>query len=1578
MIKPNWDIFKAKFSENRQATFEWFCYLLFCREVEKPFGILRYKNQSAIETDPVEKDEMVVGWQAKFYETTLSNHKDDLIGTVEKAKKGYPAINRVVLYTNQEWGQSKGTEPQGKKDVEAKAKELGIEIDWRTASFFESPFVAIDNEIIARHFFAIEKSIFDLIKEWQRHTGNILNEIQTNILFNGQIIELDRGTSIDKLKKNAERVIILSGTGGVGKTAVIKKLYEELEENTPFYVFKATEFELRHINDLFTNFSIQAFMDFHKEGAEKIVVIDSAEKLLDLRNTAPFKELLSLLISNNWKMIFTTRDNYLEDLNYQFFEIYKIVPANINIQNLEIADLVAIAEKFNFVLPKDGKLLDLIKNPFYLNEYLRFYNKDEEISYTEFKRNLWNKIIRKGKPAREQCFLQAAFERANEGQFFINPNCESRVLDDELKKDGLLGYESAGYFISHDIYEEWALEKIIEIAFSKKTSNKDFFNRIGSSRPIRRSFRNWLSEKLALETKEIKNLIEEVIKDAATESFWKDEMFVSVLLSEYSAAFFAIFSEELLSDKQDLLKKMTFLLRIACKEVDADFFKRLGVKDLDVLSLKYVFTKPKGQGWKVLIRFVFDNIDRIGIDNIFFILPVIHDWNSKFKEGETSRYSGLIALQYCKGIIEMKTYFPRDDTKDQILQTILYGAAEIENELKELLDSIIKNKWKYHRDPYFELSHAILTELEGITLCKILPKHALRLADLFWIHIPRKDERYYSDIGVEKYFGMESDHLDYFPASSYRTPIYWLLQVALIDTIDFILEFTNKTVGLFAKTEFAKHEVKEAEIFIGQGKPSKQFISTRLWCTYRGTQVSPHVLESMHMALEKFFLENGKNTDSKALESWLIYLLSKAKSASISGVVASIVLAYPEKTFNVAEILFKTKEFFLYDTERLVLDQTQKSSLLSLQNLGTLPKNQMHEDERLQACDDKHRQKALEHQFLNYQFFISEGTSEAEADRRQKALWAILDKYYAELPKASEETEADKVWKLYLARMDRRKMNPTTQKTDEGIIINFNPELEPELKEYSEKSLERSNEPRKYISLYLWAHNKLRNDEQYKQYEEYEKYPKLAFTQTQEIVARLRAMREPKAGDLQYAEDDNSFYLFNRSIPADACAVLLRDYFEILSKEEAKFCKEIILEYAKQFAQPHYTYQISDGSQAAFMVLPILFREFPEEGEIIKTILLLGSFDDYPVGMGGSSRFGAFSIMAIHKLWENNFEDAQSLLFGYLLLKPEYDRLREIIRKENYGREIYRVEENEITERLLRECEIAIQKVIDSKVTAEELGDIRALNLRILRTAFQLVPLKTSNKDHKAIVTEIISAFAEQIFSRDRDDKVDYEVKRDFLEKLAYFVLSCQKEDIADYLKPILDKFNGSEPIADLFERFITAEDYLNAYENFWDVWNLFKTKVIELCKHGDRYWYVDKIVKSYLFAQNPWKETAVEWHTLKEGDKRFFKEMADEIGHCPSALYAITKLLNDIGSPYLDDGVAWIADMLRKNKEWMDSRIQDDIIYYLEHVIRKYIYKNRERIKKTAKLKQDTLIILDSLIERSSVVGYILRETIL
>jgi len=1567
MIKPDWNIFKAKFSENPQTNFEWLCYLLFCKEFKQDKGIFRYKNQSVIETDPIKIGTEIIGWQAKFYNTTLRDNKDEILSTLERTIRDYPRITKVIFYANQEWGQNRGRKPRGLIEIEEKAEELNINLDWRTASFFESPFMCSENEIIAKHFFTFDKSVFDLINKQEEHTESILEQIKTIFNFKGQVFDIDRKKVIDEIKNAQSQIIILSGIAGVGKTVVIKKYYEEQKSEIPFYVFKASEFNnLRNIDEFFRDFDFIEFVNAHKNDKEKIFVIDSAENILEINNTDPFKEFLQIIIENQWKVIFTTRDNYVDVLNTDFSGIYGIIPFNINIQNLTEEELIKLSDKYKFNLPTDHKLCELIRNPFYLNEYLKYYTEKETLNYKGFKEKLWNYIITQCKPFREQCFLQIAYDRASSGRFYVNPTCESSVLQ-ELLNSGILGYESPyGHFITHDIYEEWALERIIESEFLSKTSIEEFFSKIGDYLPVRRCFRNWLSEKLLLKQEDIKQFIEDAIISPIAQH-WKDEILISILLSDYSESFFEIFKEELLKDNQTLLKKLTFLLRLACKEVDNDFFNQIGIKHIDLLKLSVLLTKPKSKGWESLIKFIFDNLNSIDIENITFILPVLYEWNSKFKTGETTKYASLIALKYYQWIIEQDVYFSHDDTENKLLQTILYGTSEIKEELKDIFEKVLENNWKYHRDPYYDLVKIILVPkmengFAGLEVGKILPEYVLKLADLFWTYTPQKDELFFhSSIEIEQYFGIEESHLDYFPASAYQTPIYWLLQFSTQKTIDFILRFTNKTVECYAKSDLDKNQVKEVEVLIEKDETIKQYISNRLWCTYRGTQVSPHVLEAIHMALEKFFFERVKNTENETLEYWLMYLLKNSKTASISAVVTSIVLAYPEKTFNIAKILFKTKEFFFYDTSRWLLDQTAKSNYSI--GYGFNYHNKIYPDERIKTCDNKHRKWSLEHLFLNYQLFRSKEISEEEAERRQKELWEILNNYYSQLPDKSKETEEGKTWRLFLARMDRRKMKITTEKLDDGITIKFNSEIEPELKKYSEESLAKSSEFIKHTPLKLWASYKIKNDEKYKEYNGYEINPKQALKEVKEIIREIEKNKSQE------------FFLFNHSIPAEVCSVLTKFHIDKLSKKEKEFCKNIILEFASLSLKTNYQYQISDGVESAISVLPILFKEFPEERETIKTILLLTLFDPHNIGM--YAEFADFPTHAINELFTIRFEDAQSLLFGYLILKPKYEFLREKIRQKNFSKGFYQISENVLVGEFLKEYETDLQKILNNEVVYEDLGELEKLDLYILKRAFQLIPEKTDNKLNKEIAKRIINAFIPKILSDERENRIDYKVEHDFLRKYAYFVLNLPQDEIDDYLKPFMENFNASETIADLFKEFIYAEDILNIYDIFWIIWEKFKDKVFEICGDGERYWYIDKIIKSYLFATALWKEDAKEWHTLKSSNKRFFQEVSQKIGHCPSTLFALAKLLNGIGSLYLDDGVNWIANIIEKNKDLAQKNLEADPIYYIENLSRKYIYNNREKIKKNKMLRQKVLIILNFLVEKGSVVGYMLRESI-
>ena len=1573
IIKPNWDIFRAKFSENPQNNFEWFCYLLFCKKFKIKYGIFRYKNQSAIETNPIEYNGEVISWQAKFYGTPLSNHKNELEDTLNKVKRDYPNVNKLYFYSNQEWGQNKGQMPQGLKDVEELAKKLGICLEWKLASFFESEFVVSENRIISSHFFTFGKSIFSKLEEMNNHSEKLLKHINTEIFFKDKKIKIKREDEFKQLIKDSNQVCIISGVGGVGKTVLVKNMYEQFKENNSFYIFKATEFELRNINDIFGDYNLYDFLSIHKEVENKTIVVDSAEKLLDLENTDSFKEFLSAIVEDKWKVIFTTRDVYLKDLNYQFFEIYKIVPINIGICTLEKEELITISNENAFILPKDNKLLELIRNPFYLNEYLKFYNDIDEVNYVEFKSKLWEQRVKKSKPEREKCFLEIASQRANTGQFFVDVKTEYSQYCNELIRDGMLGYEEVGYFITHDIYEEWALEKIINKKFTNRCDEHGFFVSIGESLPIRRCLRNWISEKLLLEDYEIIEFIENTIKNIDIESFWKDELFASILLSDYSRVFFEVFKNELLSNKCSLLKRLTFILRIACKEVDDEFFRKLGVKDIDIFTLEYILTKPKGIGWEALIEFAYTNIETIGIENINFILPVINDWNDKTRRGNTTRCAGLIALKFYQDITKRDIYYSRDNTLETILKTIINGSYELKTELNDVITEILKNKWKNHRDPYYDLAKFILTKSEGLHICGVLPNEVLKLADLYWTYTPKENHLFQSwRDDVEDNFGIEKDNGDYHPASAYQGPIYYLLQINPKSTMDFIISFTNKSVKKYVSSDLASRldTVIKVEVKLGDKSHKEQYISQCLWEIYRGTSspVSPNLLQSIHMALEKFLLEIAEKIEAEVLVSLLNYLLENSESASITAVVTSVVLAYPEKTFNTAKVLFRTREFIIYDTHRLHSELSARRLYSIGQNFGI---NTVYYKERLMTCDDKHRKWSLESICLNYQVFSMQGSAEEEAMKRQEDIWAILDDYYSKLPPESQQDEADKTWRLFLARMDRRKMKINTEVTDDGVLIQFDPEIESEIAEFREEKQKEYNDRMRYVPLTLWADFKYKNDDKYKEYEKYNSNPKDAVDEVREILKKINEIRNPDISQGIY-DENNTFYLLNHQIPSCVCAVLVEHYIDKLNDEDKEFCKDVIIDKVITCVQSNYFYQVGDGMEEAITSLPKLMKLYPNEKQRIKVLLLLILFKDESVG------FNVFSMIAINKMWEKEFDDANSLLFGYLILKQKYDKLKSTIRKENSKNGVLQYDLGELLSRFLSENDMNLNKMVNNEFSISDVGIIEELDLLILSNALKMMPIKLERKDHMEIAYQIISVFATEL-TQDRDyDKVNYTVRNEFFKKYACIVLNSESGEVTNLIQPFIDKFNPTEPMAEMFQQFIYAEDRIMSYDNFWNVWNNFKDSIIKVTNRKSNSWYVDKIIKNYLFAEIQWNDSIKEWHSFKAINMRLIKSISENIGNHPSVLYSISKLLNNIGRSFISEGIILISNMLSRHSEYSSIKLEENTNYYLENLLRKYVYEKRDTIKKNKQLKKKTLVVLNFIIEKGSAVGYILRETII
>lgn len=158
MPKISWNIFKVKFDGREQEIFEFLSYILFLREFNQPAGIERYKNQTGIETEPIQINGEQIGFQAKFYDTKISDNKNDIKDSIRKAKGKNPDLKKVYFYLNQEFSESSDTDkkkPKYQTEIEKFAKSQSLEIVWRVPSHFEAQIYDSKNKDLERDFFTL-------------------------------------------------------------------------------------------------------------------------------------------------------------------------------------------------------------------------------------------------------------------------------------------------------------------------------------------------------------------------------------------------------------------------------------------------------------------------------------------------------------------------------------------------------------------------------------------------------------------------------------------------------------------------------------------------------------------------------------------------------------------------------------------------------------------------------------------------------------------------------------------------------------------------------------------------------------------------------------------------------------------------------------------------------------------------------------------------------------------------------------------------------------------------------------------------------------------------------------------------------------------------------------------------------------------------------------------------------------------------------------------------------------------------------------------------------------------------------
>ena len=502
LIKPNWEIFKAEFS-NPQDNFEWFCYLLFSKEYNQPYGIHRYKKQSGIETDPIGVNGEVIGWQSKFYDVPkVETLNRDLKETLRKAKRDYPNITKIVFYTNMEWTKyhknkdTKAEKTVAHKEIEELFEKEKIELVLRMDSYFEIYCQEKRNLNISRYFFERDTK-WELtnngFKDTLRYcylknfkTISLLDEKKKRVLdifVNLAIIKerkeektkdklLNRETflsSYEEIHKpkepieikeliNTSKKSLIYGKAGVGKTTLCKyiaykwakgELYNKFEYVVYIPLRKWDSTQLKEVirSHYYSQYKEEIDLDI-KENSNKILFLfDGYDELKSDKRDGLHKAIRDNKLTN---YIITTRPYGYQKSDFrvdEYFETIGFSNENVNdyIDNFFVEDSEKSKSLQDFI-SNNNRIVEISKTPLILEILCILWIKRDD-NHTPFTTtsNLYKEII--------NLILKEHHERNRKDENIYEPKKREKI-EDYLGQIAFKGIEKQLFHFNYNFFKE--------------------------------------------------------------------------------------------------------------------------------------------------------------------------------------------------------------------------------------------------------------------------------------------------------------------------------------------------------------------------------------------------------------------------------------------------------------------------------------------------------------------------------------------------------------------------------------------------------------------------------------------------------------------------------------------------------------------------------------------------------------------------------------------------------------------------------------------------------------------------------------------------------------------------------------------------------------------------------------------------------------------------------------------------------------------------------------------------------------------------------------------------------------------
>lgn len=1560
MITVNWCKFQAKVGDSAPVEFERLCYFIFCRKYNRPYGIFRYRNHPALETSPIEVDGELIGFQAKYFVDKFSNHKSDILEAIQKVVRRYGNLKRLVFFMpmdhdcNQN-AADKNIETAAQREVEGLASSLGFTIEWFCHSHFEATFSNKEYFDIGCHYFSDDKGLVALFDGIDICKNRFLRTIHDSIEVGGKRFKIDHRKILKRFDDlEPGTIFVLHGEGGIGKSGTIKDLIKA--NNDSVWVFRPEEVvKFFRDDELLRNWhaTLANVIDETNDLSNRVLVVDSAEKIENLESdTSIFFAVINSFIEAGWKIVFTVRTMFC-DMLIRYLSI-NILSARVQqemIHPLTLSEIGEVETVFDVALPNEVCAFHFLTIPFYLNIYLKNTKKFQKAGLRDFKKHLWLLMVQGGHTgdSAADCFQRLVVNQIENHSYWLDvSSAKSDDISALIKREILLqDVSTSQYYIAHDVYEEIALEHEIEKIFVKYRED-EFFLKIPESRPMIRAFRMWLKDKLVSDVDSVKGIVHGALNQSRR--CWRNETLIAILNSPYAKTFLAENKDTLFANGATFLFFTIKLIRCACKEQRRDF----PAAEFANTSLRYYLTRPSGCAWEVLVEFICDNDDCLHGFDLGPIVDFMCEWTQSNPTGDVARKAGLFAMKVA--LQDGKEFETHYDSWGNLAKIITAFSKEIHNELQEFilftLTDYDPSTGGIQRDIYKGvLEHPI----EHINFIKEFPELTRQMAKVAWF---KSRNHYYSAEWAEEVFGLSDRFLDtYVCPSAHATPIYMLLKIDFAKTLDFIVEVVNKAVCHAADWRKDDIGIKKTSISFPDGETVTQYISQPLWCMHRGvgSPVTPYLLQSIHMALERFFIEMHKSLANykdkiEWLEQMAIGAIKKSKSASITGALNSLVLAYPDSYYDLASIIMTSREMIRADHIRGTILEAECKSLYDIYG----SRNDVCVAERRLTLEDKFRYETLESVMLRYQMELDD----AKHMRRQRML-SLLDEYGA----SSYDDD-----RFFVLRVDSRKrhVEKYTDQNGREFLLSV-PDIPEDLTKARKEAEEKVLPNHICQSLMMWGIAKIRGE-------------KIA-----DYLMCYESNMSKTLDDFRYVlklseKADPRIYLTS-SLAYPASALLLF-YSGAIDGELRAKCERIILDFAGQILKPNYFSMFLDGVDAALAALPLLAESNDTEvADVAKGLILFSMLCENQIGMA-NNRICDIIFMAFRNSKSLGQHCVDQYIAQYLCLRTHFQKY--ILIPQNRMK-LFRganplamfLENNE---ELLNKLETVSSFDIDEIVSDPDA--VYSLGNAILLIA----PTKENVATYERLIVGSIRPVLSAAYANTKD-KYTRGVK--YLEAFAVqYQLHLAKMLVLmdiNALQASISEIIKIPRIVDdhwFLSAIIAGEDAFKEHDNFWCLWAALISPVALMLRSNSFACEFDNnsVIEHFFLGKSLWKSNVTSWDALRDEDIAFYTTAIRVLPPSLGCLAALASFCNGIGKKYWKDILKLMVSVIssfKEDEQWHDSAIKRTV-GKLEEFVLKVVLNNADQIKKNDGLWNDVIMVLDWLVEQQSTLSYQLREQLI